>query len=35
MAELREALQEGLDSGVAEGDVFEQIRQEFGLTAGS
>ena len=31
LAALRSALQAGLDSGIAEGDVFEQVMEEFNL----
>lgn len=32
LAALRKAIEEGIASGVAEGDVFAQIREEFGLS---
>jgi antitoxin ParD1/3/4 len=32
MERLRSAIQEGLDSGIAEGDVFERIRRKYGLS---
>jgi antitoxin ParD1/3/4 len=32
MVRLREAIQKGLDSGIAEGDVFERIRKRHGLS---
>jgi antitoxin ParD1/3/4 len=32
MVRLREAIQKGLDSGIAEGDVFERIRKKHGLS---
>ena len=32
MERLRAAIQEGLDSGIAEGDVFERIRKKYGLS---
>ena len=31
LAYLREAIQEGIDSGVAEGDVFARVRERVGL----
>ncbi len=31
LAYLREAIQEGIDSGVAEGDVFARVRERAGL----
>ena len=33
LAILRQAIQDGIDSGEAEGDVFAQVREELGLPA--
>jgi len=32
LARLKAAIQKGLDSGIAKGDVFERIRKKYGLS---